>query len=110
MALNLIRNDAATQTRPEPGMVREVLAWSNDLMLVRHTFEQGWVGAPHSHPHHQLIYILSGSIRIVAAGEECIARTGDSLVIDGGVQHQAFALEPSEVLDVFTPYREEYAL
>jgi quercetin dioxygenase-like cupin family protein len=35
-------------------------------------------------------------------------RAGDSVVVDGGVEHQASAVESSEVLDVFTPLREEY--
>jgi len=29
-------------------------------------------------------------------------------VVDGAVEHQASALEESEVLDVFTPVREDY--
>jgi quercetin dioxygenase-like cupin family protein len=37
------------------------------------------------------------------------ARSGDSFVVPGGMEHQASALEESEVLDVFTPFREEYA-
>jgi quercetin dioxygenase-like cupin family protein len=35
-------------------------------------------------------------------------KKGDSFVVDGGVEHQASALEASEVLDVFTPVREDY--
>jgi quercetin dioxygenase-like cupin family protein len=110
MPLKLIKSDVPPSTYPEAGMTRQVLAWSGDLMLVRHRFERGWVGAAHSHPHHQLVYVLSGSIRIVADGEEAIAHAGDSFVVDGNVEHQAFALEDAEVLDVFTPYREEYVL
>ncbi|MEO6804192.1 MAG: cupin domain-containing protein [Granulicella sp.] len=110
MPLKLIKSDGPASTYPEAGMTRQLLAWSKDLMLVRHRFEQGWIGAAHSHRHHQLVYILSGSIRIVAGGEEAIAHAGDSFVVDGCVEHQAFALEDSEVLDIFTPYREEYAL
>jgi quercetin dioxygenase-like cupin family protein len=37
------------------------------------------------------------------------AKTGDSFIVAGGVEHQAWALEDSEVLDFFTPYREDYA-
>lgn len=110
MSLQLIKSDSPVSTHPEVGMTRQLLAWSKDLMLIRHRFERGWIGAAHSHPHHQLVYILSGSIRIVAGGEEAIAHAGDSFVVDGDVEHQAFALEDSEVLDVFTPYREDYAL
>ena len=99
--------DAQTFT-PEPGMRRQVLAHTDQLMLVRHYFENGWVGARHSHPHHQLVYVISGSIRVDIDGKVFDVHAGDSFVIDGDVEHQASALEPSEVLDVFTPVREDY--
>ena len=100
--------DAKTTT-PEPGMVRELLAYSPHLMLVRHKFEKGWKGARHSHPHHQMVYVTRGCIRFEAEGRSWEMRTGDSIVVEGGVEHEAAALEPSEVLDVFTPWREDYA-
>jgi quercetin dioxygenase-like cupin family protein len=89
-------------------MKRQVLAHTDQLMLVRHYFERDWVGARHSHPHHQLVYVISGAIRVDVAGNVFDAHAGDSFVVDGGVEHQASALEPSEVLDVFTPVREDY--
>ena len=101
--------DATKTTAPEPGMIRQVLAWSPQLMLVRHTFEKGWKGARHSHPHHQLVYVVSGHIRFLAEGKTWEMRAGDSIVVNGGVEHEASAYEPSEVLDVFTPFRQEYA-
>jgi quercetin dioxygenase-like cupin family protein len=102
-------SDAGTVTRPEPGMVREVLAYNSRLMLVRHRFEKGWSGAMHSHPHDQLVYIVGGHIRFEAEGKSWELRAGDSVVVSGGVGHHASALEESEVVDVFTPYREDYA-
>ncbi|MGA7340894.1 MAG: cupin domain-containing protein [Terracidiphilus sp.] len=101
--------DATGITAPEPGMLRQVLAFSPHLMLVRHTFEKGWNGARHSHPHHQMVYVVRGHIRFQAEGASWDLRAGDSLVVDGDVAHQASALEASEVLDIFTPYREDYA-
>ena len=103
-----IKSNDPPQLHPEPGMVRQVLAHSPHLMLVRHYFEPGWVGAAHSHPHHQLIYVVSGHIRLTLPDGEFDLESGDSIVIDGGVQHQASALVASEVLDVFTPIREDY--
>jgi quercetin dioxygenase-like cupin family protein len=100
---------AAKTTRPEPGMIREVLAYNAQLMLVRHRFEKGWSGAMHSHPHHQLVYIVSGRVRVEAEGKRWELGAGDSVVVNGGVEHQAAALEDSEVLDIFTPYRVDYA-
>jgi quercetin dioxygenase-like cupin family protein len=101
--------DATGITTPEPGMRRQVLAWSPHLMLVRHTFEKGWKGARHSHPHHQMVYVVRGHIRFQALGKAWELGAGDSLVVDGGVEHEASASEPSEVLDIFTPYRQDYA-
>ena len=93
---------------PEPGMVRQVLAHSPQLMLVRHVLEAGWVGAAHSHPHHQLLYVVRGRIRVTVPEAEFTLEPGDSMVVDGGVQHQASAFIDSEVLDVFTPIRDDY--
>jgi quercetin dioxygenase-like cupin family protein len=89
-------------------MTRQVLAHNDELMLVRHYFEQGWVGERHSHPHHQLVYVVKGVLRVDVDGKTFDVFAGDSFVVDGGVEHQASALETSEVLDVFTPVREEY--
>lgn len=102
-------SNATSRTTPEPGMLRQVLAYNPHLMLVRHHFESGWVGARHSHPHQQLVYVVQGRIRIEAEGKSWEMQAGDSIVVDGGVEHQASALQDSEVLDVFTPFREDYA-
>jgi quercetin dioxygenase-like cupin family protein len=96
-------------TTPEKGMMRQVLAWNPHLMLVRHTFEEGWKGVRHSHPHHQMVYVVRGHIRFEAEGRSWEMRAGDSLVVIGGVEHGAAAVEASEVLDIFTPYRQDYA-
>lgn len=100
--------DAMPATTPEPGMQRQVLAFNPHLMLVRHQFTKGWAGARHSHPHHQLVYIVRGRIRFEAEGKSWELGAGDSLVVDGNLEHQASALQDSEVLDIFTPYREDY--
>ena len=106
--MSLVQDADVKSFTPEPGMVRQVLAHNDHLMLIRHFFEKGWVGARHSHPHHQLVYVVSGSIRVDVDGRVFDVAAGDSFVVDGGVEHQASALEASEVLDVFTPVREDY--
>jgi quercetin dioxygenase-like cupin family protein len=106
--MTLVRDQDPYTFTPEPGMRRQVLANTDQLMLIRHYFDKGWVGARHAHPHHQLVYVISGAIRVEVDGETFDAHAGDSFVVDGNVPHQASALEPSEVLDVFTPVREDY--
>jgi unsaturated pyranuronate lyase len=94
---------------PEPGLKRQVLAYNPNLMLVRHLMEKGWQGARHSHPHDQLVYIIRGRLRFTGDSSTFEVATGDSFVVPGGIEHQASALEESEVLDIFNPYREDYA-
>jgi quercetin dioxygenase-like cupin family protein len=78
-------------------------------MLVEHRMEAGWVGTLHSHPHEQLVYVLSGRLTVrCGAGEPFEVGGGDSFVVGGNVEHQAWASEPSHVLDIFTPARADY--
>jgi len=101
--------NATRTTTPEPGMIRQVLAYNPHVMHVRHTFEKGWKGARHSHLHHQMVYVVRGHILFQAEGKNWEMRAGDSIVVEGGIEHEASAVDASEVLDVFTPYRKEYA-
>jgi len=85
------------------------LAYNQKVMLVRHHLSKGWKGAGHSHPHEQLVYVVFGSILITISDKTIEMHSGDSIIVEGDVEHQATALEDSEVLDVFVPYRSEYA-
>jgi len=106
--LAFVPTDVSPAHSPEPGLTRRILAHNANLMLVEHRMEAGWVGARHSHPHEQLAYVISGHLRVSCGAEAFEARAGDSFVVKGGVEHQAWALEPCLVLDVFTPARDEY--
>jgi quercetin dioxygenase-like cupin family protein len=101
---------SAEVLNPEPGMLRQVLVYSPHMMLVRHRLSKGWVGTRHSHPHEQIVFIVSGQIEFVGGDKSFILLAGDSVLVDGNVEHRARALEDSEVLDVFAPYRSDYAL
>lgn len=100
-------DDTAMRT-PEPGLYRQVMSTSESLMLVRHRMDAGWQGATHAHPHEQLVYVVRGAIQLTMQGQRHDLRSGDSILVPGGVEHRATASEPSEVLDVFTPAREDY--
>lgn len=106
--IRLIGSRSGETLSPEEGLARQVLAYTEKLMLVRHVMKKGWTGARHSHPHEQLVYIIRGHIQFNGGGKTFDARGGDSFVVSGGIEHQASAVEESEVLDVFAPYREDY--
>ncbi len=107
--IQVIPSKAEGMSSPEPGLSRQVMCYSPSMMLVRHTMKKGWIGTKHSHPHEQMVYIVSGGIRFEYPGGVFEGKTGDSFIVPGGVEHQASAFEDSEVLDIFTPMREDYA-
>jgi quercetin dioxygenase-like cupin family protein len=90
------------------GVTRRVLAWTDGLMCVENTFEKGSGGAPHTHPHTQITYVLSGRFSFTVGGETRTVGPGDSLLVKGGVVHGCDCLETGKVLDVFTPAREDF--
>jgi quercetin dioxygenase-like cupin family protein len=96
-------------TTPEPGLRRQVMSFTDKMMLVRHRMEKGWSGAKHSHPHEQMVYVVNGKYEFHLPSGTFVAKAGDSFIIYGNVEHSASALEDSELLDIFTPYREDYA-
>jgi len=90
------------------GVTRRILAHSDGLMCVENTFEQGAVGALHSHPHTQITYVLSGSFSFTIDGETRVVRAGDTLLKENGVVHGCTCLEAGKLLDIFTPAREDF--
>ena len=109
MAIEVIASNDAGMSVPEAGLRRQVMSYSPSMMLVRHRMVKGWVGAKHSHPHEQMVYVVSGRLTFTSPDGTVEIKAGDSLLVAGGVEHQAAALEDAEVLDVFTPMREDYA-
>ena len=105
----VIQSDDSSMSRPEQGLRRQVMSYSKDLMLVRHKMEPGWVGAAHSHSQEQLVYVVSGAIQLTVAGVTHALSAGDSILVAGAAEHQACTDRASEVLDIFTPYRSDYA-
>src|SRR6201985_276261 len=91
--MSFVKTGDARTFEPEPGMKRQVLSYSHQVMVGGPYFEQGGGGGRHSHPHHQLVYVVSGAIRVDVDGRVFDVRAGDSFVVDGGVEHQASALE-----------------
>ncbi|MXU65112.1 cupin domain-containing protein [Oceanomicrobium pacificus] len=91
-----------------PGARRRVLSDSPDLMLVLFDFEEGAVGPIHQHPHVQGTYVASGRFLFEVDGEERELNPGDSLVIPGDTPHGCTALEAGQLVDSFTPRRDDF--
>jgi quercetin dioxygenase-like cupin family protein len=106
--LILPREPAVPVTEPEPGLQRQILVHSAAMMLVRHQMRKGWHGTAHRHPHEQMVYVISGRIRVRIGNTWHEAAAGDNVIVASNTEHEAEAAEDSMVLDVFTPAREDY--
>ena len=65
---------------------------------------------PHTHPHEQIVYIVSGHGTFTVGEETAEVGPGDMLVVPSGVLHFAGAAgdEPMVDLSVFNPRRDDY--
>jgi len=91
------------------GVMRKVLSYSEMLMACELTFEKGSVGAPHSHPHEQIGYIISGKLVYQEEGQtDKVLETGDTYYVAPNVVHGVQILEDTKLLDIFTPMREDF--
>jgi quercetin dioxygenase-like cupin family protein len=64
--------------------------------------------AVHQHPHEQFVWVTKGAISLRIGTEERTIKPGDIAVIPGGVEHEAFFPEDTEVIDFFAPVREDF--
>ena len=104
-----VENKSIPSTDLGGGVIRKVLAYSKNLMTVELHFEKGAVGAPHSHPHEQIGYIISGKLVYQEEGcEDKILGTGDTYYVAPNVVHGVQILEETKLLDIFTPMREDF--
>lgn len=91
----------------EPGVKRKVFAPGSSLMMMEVHFEEGAEGYLHRHPHEQMSYCLKGSFQFFIDGEMTVLKQGETITIPGNAEHGVKALEPSILLDAFTPLRED---
>lgn len=91
----------------EPGVKRKILNANGTLMMMEVHFEEGAQGYQHKHVHEQMSYCVQGSFRFTIDGVDTILKQGDTIYIPSNALHGTVALEPSILLDAFTPIRED---
>lgn len=86
---------------------RRMIVGSNE-MLVLWEFKKGAVAARHSHPHEQIVMMRSGVLRLIVGDTEKILKDDDIVVIPPNLPHEAYSLEDTVVIDIFSPPREDF--
>ncbi|GAE92170.1 possible pectin degradation protein [Gracilibacillus boraciitolerans JCM 21714] len=91
----------------EPGVKRKIHDPGKQMMVMEVAFEKGAKGSAHNHPHEQITYCIAGKLAFHVGGKEVVMKKGDSLHIPSNAVHGVTALEDSQILDIFTPLRED---
>jgi quercetin dioxygenase-like cupin family protein len=82
--------------------------WGENLMLAVVDLEANAIVPDHSHPHEQTGIVIAGEMTFTIAGESRFLKPGDVYMIPGDVHHSVIVGDsPAQVLDVFTPIRQE---
>lgn len=83
--------------------------WAEKMLLAIVDLDAKAIIPSHSHPHEQCGVVLNGQLQFTIAGEVGNLGPGAPYVIPGGVEHSVIVGdEPAQVMDVFSPVREEY--
>lgn len=93
------------------GVNLDSLAVGEKSMVTKMNYVKGNYATTHQHPHEQCGYVISGQYRLIVETEpriDVILTAGDSYAIPGNTPHSFEVLEGGEVVDVFTPQREDY--
>lgn len=88
-------------------ILRRVLTGEQE-MIVWWSMKAGVHAAAHHHSHEQMFFMLSGKMEFRLGNEKRVCGPGDVGVIPGGVEHEAWFPEDTEVIDVFAPPREDF--
>jgi quercetin dioxygenase-like cupin family protein len=78
------------------------------ITLMYWTVEAGADMPIHSHIHEQIAHVLKGKFELIVNGEPRILEPGIVAVIPPNIPHGGHAITDCELLDVFTPEREDY--
>jgi quercetin dioxygenase-like cupin family protein len=109
----MITRASEAKTRSFKGVSFDLLATEERAMVTKMRYAAGNEVPFHQHPHTQAGYVVSGRYHFRTRGKvdgdfDGQLGPGDSYVIPGGVDHAITVLTPGEVVDVFTPPREDY--
>lgn len=90
------------------GVSLDSLAVGEKSQVAKMNYVIGNYASPHQHPHEQSGYVISGKYELTIGDEKYELNVGDTQSIPGNTIHSFLVIEGGEVIDVFTPPREDY--
>lgn len=94
-------------TDAAPG-IRRRSVYLDQLMLTFFELDEGAIIPPHAHPHEQISFVVAGALEFTLDGDRRVVRAGQGATVPSDILHEAVALEPTVVIDGWSPVREDY--
>ncbi|KFF23410.1 cupin domain-containing protein [Chryseobacterium vrystaatense] len=92
----------------EAGVSRQFIGYNAQVMMVIVRFEKDAVGTLHQHFHSQITYVAEGKFEVTVDGETKILEKGDGFFAQPNIFHGVKCLEEGQLIDAFTPIREDF--
>ena len=92
------------------GDVRRRIFTGKNVMVVRNIIKPLAVLSAHTHPHEQMIYVVSGECEAFIEGQRFPMKAEDIALVPGDALHQVINTQDKEliILDIFSPIREDF--
>lgn len=104
---NIVKKENAAP-RQFLGVDFVVLAIGKDTMVAKMLYKSTDFVPFHKHPNEQSGYVITGKYKLKFGGEEFLLSEGDSYSIPSNAEHSIEIIEAGEVVDVFSPIRQDY--
>lgn len=110
MDIQRIDWNATAWTKVREGVERKGFSGNGATIALNRLFP-GHEPRPHSHPHEQIVYIVSGKARFHVGDAVFLLGADELLVVPPNVEHWAEVVgdDPVINIDVFSPSRPEYS-
>ena len=104
-----INKDKVNSVKLLEGIFRKTLSYNDEVMLCQFNLEKDAEIPLHDHEAHQIGYVITGKIQFFTETRgDFITKAGDSYTFDSFEKHGAKIIESAEIIEVFSPIRENY--
>lgn len=108
MELKTVVKKEQAKKKTFKGVLLDSLAVGEKSIVTKMNYIEGNFASTHTHPHEQSGYVISGKYILTINDTSYEITVGDTYAIPGNVPHSFKVIEGGEVVDVFTPIREDY--
>lgn len=89
--------------------VRARTFWGEKMLMALVDIDANAIISEHHHPHEQVGIVLHGELDFYIEEEHRLLHEGEVYIIPSNINHKVICgSEPAQVLDIFSPVREEY--